>query len=229
MADRPDFQRGVAIAAQDANLDVDLVAQTLAKVNVDIIAQTLATLGVNIKAQDLATLAVDIAAATIGNLGVDLKAQTISQLVVDIAAQSLGNLAINIAAQAADVDISFAAQGRSVSGRQDYEYESGNEKSLTGLATIGAGASSNVLSYTVPAGKTFRIQQASGGGEDKGLWQIIHGTTVVYRGHFPADSTAVLALSPPVEVGTGVLVKVSITNNGSASALFSANLNGYES
>jgi len=122
----------------DGTYPVDIIAQSLATVAIDIAAQTLATLGVNIKAQDLANLKVDVAAQTLSELGVNITAQDLAELVIKIAAQSVG-----------------------VYVERDWAATQDEDKSLTGTAKVYDTSSEDVVSYTVPAGKTLYIDDIS--------------------------------------------------------------------
>ena len=107
---------------------------------------------------------------------IDIIAQTLANLSIDIAAQTLTTLGINITAQdLAELIIKINAQTVSVQGFADWGVEEGNDKTLSGTVDIADTAAwTDIISYTVTAGKTLRIYSL-------GVSQVNETRLVKYR------------------------------------------------
>jgi len=116
----------INIVSQVANLEVDIVAQSVGEIAVDIAAQSTGPIAVSINAVDIhgdipisidadnitGNIPIDITAQTMGNIQVDIFAQSIGPIQIGINAINIeGNIPIDIAAQSmGDISIDIAAQ-----------------------------------------------------------------------------------------------------------------------
>jgi len=114
------------------------------------------TLPVSIIAQIIEKLKVDIVAQTLAELKIDITSQTLPELDVNIAASAV-ILDVNIASSAAVVDIDISAQTISVKLVPDWGAIQAEDVDVYGTKAAASGSYVQVLSYTVPTGKTLLI------------------------------------------------------------------------
>lgn len=104
----------------------------------------------DIIAQSIATLAIDIAAQTLATLGVNIKAQDLAKLAINITAQDLAQLVISISAQTVGIYL-----------QPEWAAKTGVDKNFFATGDNIAAGDGLLVSYTVTAGKTLYITQAT--------------------------------------------------------------------
>ncbi len=171
--DHPDGIRAISVSRADIKAPVDIQKQTI-NVEIDIVAQTLAKIQINIASSSI-TLNINIAAAAAGvTLNVNLKSQT-ANINVNIAA-SAATVNVNISSQTANINVNIAASVAtitvSVTGtaqvniyaqsigmylKPDWEAKENHDKGFHIANTSIAYGESSYVSYTVTAGKTLYL------------------------------------------------------------------------
>jgi len=188
----------------DFTLPVSLVAQIIEKLKVDIVAQTIPHIDV------------DIAAQTVGNINVNLAASTIT-------------LDVNIASQAANLNIDIKAQSISVKLVPDWGAIQAEDVDVTGSASVPSGQTTQVIVYTVPAGKTLLIYDWSAAilTSDGQLYGALENATdLVVLSHAGGTRGFQTPLSKPKRVAGGKQVGIFIRHDTGAAQIIHAHFGG---
>jgi hypothetical protein len=152
-----DIQMPVDIQGSYIQMPVDIQGQYIT-LKIDIVAQSVGNIGIDIKAQTIGNIAVNIAASAVTlNVAIQSSAVTLN---VNISSQT-GNININIAAQAGNVTIEVKAQTVAVKTQGEWSPQAGQQKYVTGSATIASFQGTSNVDYSVTSGKTLYITHLS--------------------------------------------------------------------
>ena len=211
MVDATTKAQAVHVYAQEANVGVDLKAQTVGNLNVDVAEQSVGNfnvdlaeqsvgnLNVNLAADALAgNLDVDLAEQSVGNLGVDVKAQTVGNFNVDVAEQSVGNFNIDIAEQSVgNVAVNVAATALTAATMPKSAFWQG-----VADATIKA-----------TAGSLYGLVAAFAGAAAGNSVVLKNGTTEILRlVAGAANQTLAFNLPFPVAFSTSLVIDVTVSS-----------------
>lgn len=179
MPDTPDWQRSVSLDAISGSIIVPIsisassvtlpINITSSSINVPIaIAAASVTIPINITSTSV-NVPISIAAASV-NVPISIAATTVT-VPIQISSQ-VGNVNVNLAATAITQNVSITASsvtlnenitGQTVAIYSGSQYAPVQGSGVNQVATVGAAVTGNptVLSYTVPAAKTFYLQGMS--------------------------------------------------------------------
>jgi len=146
---------------------------------------------------------------------------------IDIVLQTLDDLNINIDAQTVGVKL-----------EAEWSVHKGFQKSIRGGVTyLPGGDSATLIEYTVPAGKTLYVvsqitlahPDTPGGTVQPGLFLLVIAGIASWNTYVTPESPTVhMAATAPIRIDAGQILRVRVTNFGTASGTFIATIHGYE-